>query len=445
VIIALTCIIAIAVIAFILMVRPKDLPAPEPVSPFAHLDERKAAIYENLRDLQFEFRLGKLSEADYLQTKQDLQKELAAVLAEVDRVRATLAPQPKPAAPKSECPHCHSPFTKLTKFCAECGKPLRIAGLLACLCLLTAGAHAAVTGTVTNRTTNKPQAGATVGLYKLGTRNGLELIDQAKTDSAGAFTINQTVQGPHLIRTAWDGVTYNHMLPPGQPTTGLALDVYNASKQPGAAKVGKHMILFEPSAGQLAVTETFLLTNDGKTAWNDPDSGTLKIFAPESASKPTVQATAPGGAPIGAPVNKTSKPDIYAVDFPVKPGETRIDVSYTVPYTEGADYAGQIPTRDENTYLIVPSGITMKAEGLNDLGAEPRTQAHIYGLTGSSYKIQLTGNVAPAPDAQPDNSESGPKIEQIMPRIHTQAPLIIACALGILALGFALLYRRGAA
>ena len=77
-IIAVTCLVAIAVIAFILRVRPKDLPEPEPVSPFEHLDERKAAIYENLRDLQFEYRVGKLSDADYQTTKQDLQKELAA-------------------------------------------------------------------------------------------------------------------------------------------------------------------------------------------------------------------------------------------------------------------------------------------------------------------------------------------------------------------------------
>ena len=87
-IIAITCVIAIAVIAFILGVRPKDLPEPEPVSPFAHLDERKAAIYENLRDLQFEYRVGKLSDDDYQSTKKDLQKELAAVLAEVDRLQS---------------------------------------------------------------------------------------------------------------------------------------------------------------------------------------------------------------------------------------------------------------------------------------------------------------------------------------------------------------------
>jgi hypothetical protein len=41
---------------------PSDLPAAEPESPFLHLDDRKAAIYENLRDLQFEYRVGKLSD-----------------------------------------------------------------------------------------------------------------------------------------------------------------------------------------------------------------------------------------------------------------------------------------------------------------------------------------------------------------------------------------------
>ena len=39
-------------IGFLLFIRFKDLPRPAPVSPFLHLDERKASIYENLRDLQ---------------------------------------------------------------------------------------------------------------------------------------------------------------------------------------------------------------------------------------------------------------------------------------------------------------------------------------------------------------------------------------------------------
>src|SRR6059058_6083828 len=77
-------------VGFLVVIRNKDLPKPAPVSPFRHLDERKAAIYENLRDLQFEYRLDKLSDDDYKATKLELQKELARVLAEVDRVKAEL-------------------------------------------------------------------------------------------------------------------------------------------------------------------------------------------------------------------------------------------------------------------------------------------------------------------------------------------------------------------
>jgi hypothetical protein len=131
-IIAVTCLVAIAVIAFIFTVRPKDLPDPEPVSPFAHLDDRKAAIYENLRDLQFEYRLGKLSDSDYQQVKQDLQKELAQVLAEVDKLRAgqpvAVVPQKaKATKPSFACPTCNATFEKDLKFCGECGKPMKVA------------------------------------------------------------------------------------------------------------------------------------------------------------------------------------------------------------------------------------------------------------------------------------------------------------------------------
>ena len=138
-IIAITSIVAIAVIAFILGVRPTDIPEPEPVSPFQHLDERKAAIYENLRDLQFEYRLGKLSDDDYQSTKKDLQKELARVLAEVDRLKGAggivvaAAPAPSSAGkvvvPPTGfvCPTCGAKFQTALKFCGECGKPMRLA------------------------------------------------------------------------------------------------------------------------------------------------------------------------------------------------------------------------------------------------------------------------------------------------------------------------------
>ena len=127
---AAVLLIAVTVL-FTFSIRDKDMPAPEPLSPTRHLDERRAAIYENLRDLQFEYRVGKLSDADYQQTKVGLQKELAGVLSEIEKVTAsgvkttapvkTAAPKPKPG---TECPHCNAKFAKPLKFCGECGKEM---------------------------------------------------------------------------------------------------------------------------------------------------------------------------------------------------------------------------------------------------------------------------------------------------------------------------------
>ncbi len=127
-----------ATVFFVLFVRMKDIPAPEPVSPTKHLEERKAAIYENLRDLQFEYRVGKLSDEDYQQTKLGLQKELAQVIGEMNKITGGQPPSSQPAAPpaaakpapepKAEtgtvCPHCGAKFARAMKFCGECGKAM---------------------------------------------------------------------------------------------------------------------------------------------------------------------------------------------------------------------------------------------------------------------------------------------------------------------------------
>ena len=127
--IAAAVLLILVTVVFTFSIRAKDMPKPEPVSPTRHLDERRAAIYENLRDLQFEYRVGKLSDEDYQRTKVGLQKELAGVLSEIEKVNAggkaaaVAAPVPAPK-PANECPHCHATFPNPMKFCGACGKEM---------------------------------------------------------------------------------------------------------------------------------------------------------------------------------------------------------------------------------------------------------------------------------------------------------------------------------
>ena len=116
-------------IVFTLLVRGRDIPDTPPEPPTLHLEERKAQIYENLRDLQFEFRVGKLSDDDYQKTKVDLQRELAKVLAEIDamspvKAKVAVAAAPKVKSDGKKCPHCGATFAQALKFCGECGKAM---------------------------------------------------------------------------------------------------------------------------------------------------------------------------------------------------------------------------------------------------------------------------------------------------------------------------------
>jgi hypothetical protein len=133
-IVVVAILLALGALFFTLFVRAKDIPEPIPVSPIQHLEDRKHAIYDNLRDLQFEYRLGKLSDEDYQQTKQALQKELAMVLAETEVTIKRLGLMPKRVPPKAAsvtrrssgtvCPHCGAKFPQELKYCGQCGRAI---------------------------------------------------------------------------------------------------------------------------------------------------------------------------------------------------------------------------------------------------------------------------------------------------------------------------------
>ena len=58
-----------------------------------YLLERKAAVYENLRDLNFEYKAGKVPDADYASLKSSLQDEAATIMAEIARLEKNPTPQ----------------------------------------------------------------------------------------------------------------------------------------------------------------------------------------------------------------------------------------------------------------------------------------------------------------------------------------------------------------
>jgi hypothetical protein len=86
--VAFICIFVTASVLLYVFYLPGTLKLGPEKSRAAYLRERKDVVYENLRDLNFEYKAGKLPEADYHSMKMSLEEEAAAILAEIARLES---------------------------------------------------------------------------------------------------------------------------------------------------------------------------------------------------------------------------------------------------------------------------------------------------------------------------------------------------------------------
>ncbi len=330
---------------------------------------------------------------------------------------------------------------------------------LALLLLASLAAFPAVEGTITNGSTSKPQPGAVVQLYKIG-MGGPQFLTMAKSDAQGHFAINQELQpgGPHLLMTSFAGVNYNTMIPPGRPSTGLEVTVYNSSTEPGQAKISGHTVLLEPSAGQVNVTESFFFNNPSSVTWHDPEKGSLRFTLPKGVEPPKIRITEPGsmGMPIQREAEQAKTAGEYKLDFPIKPGETEFDLAYTAPLPDSGEFSGKV-LLPVSTRFAVPSTVTLDGDGLKSLGKEPQSQANLYEVANPAYRVTVKGTGALASanasagggggamgSGGDTGDDNGPTMSVILPPgFENQQIKILVLVLIALALGFVLLYRKG--
>jgi hypothetical protein len=315
--------------------------------------------------------------------------------------------------------------------------------------LTAVASFAAVQGTVQNLTTGKPQANAVVTLVELGA--GMANLGSVRTDANGQFTFDKTLNNaiPYLLQALHQGVTYNQMLQPGAAQNGMKVDVYDASTKAPEAKVTQHMILLEPSGTELMVNEAVIFNNTGNLTYSDP-GGTLGIWVPKEVNTPVrLRITAPQGMPISREAEQGSQPNVYVVRYPIKPGETRIDIQYAMPAGSPAKFESKVMHDGGPVRIVAPRGVRLVSASLKDMGAEPRTQATVYELTGRNYAINIEGTGVlrdgaqqaeggAAAAAEEDNT---PGIDIVKPRLYQRVAWIVGLALTMLAVGLVMLYR----
>jgi hypothetical protein len=94
--------LAMAVLLFVFYIQPDASDLAPRRSKLDQLMERRDTIYDNLRDLRFEYRSGKYSEGDFEAMKTALENEAALVLAEIDQVTDAQVQRPRGTRPADE-------------------------------------------------------------------------------------------------------------------------------------------------------------------------------------------------------------------------------------------------------------------------------------------------------------------------------------------------------
>ena len=96
--------LAIATLLFIFYIQPDASDLAPHRSKLDHLMERRDTIYDNLRDLRFEYRSGKYSEQDYESMKTALENEAAVVLTQIDQITESQVRRPRGVRPAGVSP-----------------------------------------------------------------------------------------------------------------------------------------------------------------------------------------------------------------------------------------------------------------------------------------------------------------------------------------------------
>jgi hypothetical protein len=87
--------LAVATLLFVFYIQPDASDLAPHRTKLDQLMERRDTIYDNLRDLRFEYRSGKYSEGDFEAMKTALENEAALVLAEIDQVTDAQVQRPR--------------------------------------------------------------------------------------------------------------------------------------------------------------------------------------------------------------------------------------------------------------------------------------------------------------------------------------------------------------
>ena len=287
---------------------------------------------------------------------------------------------------------------------------LRATMILALALLSASAAWADISGNVKNGSTDKPAAGVTVTL--VDPMGGMAEIATAKSDAQGRFNIKApAAQGPRLARAEKGGVNYFKMITPG--STGVDLEVYDAAPAVEGISGAADVVKLQADGSTLQAVELFALKNASNPPRTLAAKSTFEFVLPEGAQIDAADVQGPNGQPISATPEAGREKNHYTFSYALKPGETRFQVSYHLPYSGQATFTPKLVQNFEHFVLVMPSTMKFVAKDSKQyqpMSNQPDTTVevsmHAKSADVLSYSLSGTG-VFPEEKQQAQNDGGG--------------------------------------
>jgi hypothetical protein len=233
----------------------------------------------------------------------------------------------------------------------------------------------------------------------------MQEVAHAKTDAHGAFSLDAADGGQYLLRVTHDKATYYESPAAGARTVNI--DVYSSGAH--VAGVSTEMLMFraqtDATGANLSVTEDFVVKNDSKPAMTQFSKEPFDLYLPEGAVVEATAARGPKGMPTSEQLEPLAEKGRYTVAFPIRPGETQIEIAYHVPYTGKLNFLLKVAGPTDMFAVSLPKSISFTPSAgtpFSPANGDANVQTYISRSlkTGQSMGFQLAGSgVLPAQPA----------------------------------------------
>jgi hypothetical protein len=291
--------------------------------------------------------------------------------------------------------------------------------ILAAASLQAAADPSAIRGVVNNGTTGKPQAGVHITLMKLD--QGMVEIGNAVSGTDGSFSIAAAPPAadvPYLIRADYQDVAYHGAA--RDAVKPVNVTVFDKTTERAKVVLSSHQVIVEPRQGRLLVAEIYSINNETQPPRTLVGSASQKDTFQFTASKGVVQdlniaVSGPSQLPLRQTANERPN-SVYGLDLPLKPGETKVEVNYKLPYEDSFQFEqnpgkSQLSGTPETTVIAPLDVVTLAGLDLTLTKQEPKQGAAFYAWNSPQpLKFSISGILPEGggPAAGGDGTQAAP-------------------------------------